>query len=120
MRITIFLFAYLICGSAVSAELGAVAPAPPNYVSQHHHFSLPPEKHVLEVVNFSSFGLQFLINGHYFLADPLNCPGWVAGDRVMLLSGEWHGYCTFAVFSNRTRHRTCQVSCGSWSGFNWR
>jgi hypothetical protein len=119
MRITSFLSACLLCGPAVSAELGVLAPSPGSYVTQYH-FRSPPEQHVLEVVNFSSFGLQFLINGHYFLANPLNCPGWVAGDRVTMLSGEWHGYCAFGIFSNLTRHRTCQVSCGSGVGFDQR
>ena len=103
----------MLCGPAVSAELGEVAPAPHAYAG---HYGLPPERHVLEMVNFSSFGLRFLINGHYFRADPLACPGWVAGDRVTLVAGEWHAYCATAVFHDVTRHRTCRLECDPWGG----
>ena len=105
------IFAGLLCGPAVAAELGE--PAPHAYV---HRFALPPERHVLEVVNFSSFGLRFLINGHYFRANPLECPGWIAGDRVTLVAGEWHGYCATAIFHDLTRHRSCRVECDPWGG----
>jgi hypothetical protein len=102
--ITSLIFAGMLCGPAISAELGEPAPA-------RYHFALPPERHVLEVVNFSSFGLRFLINGHYFRANPWECPGWVAGDHVTLVAGDWHGYCATAVFHDLTRHRTCRVEC---------
>jgi hypothetical protein len=110
---TSLVFAGFLCGPAISAELGA--PAPGTYVPQYH-FALPPERHVLEVVNFSSFGLRFLINGHYFSANPLECPGWVAGDRVTLVAGDWHGYCATAVFHDLTRHLTCRMACDSLAG----
>ena len=102
---TSLIFAGMLCGPAISAELGEPGPAP------RYHFALPPERHVLEVVNFSSFGLRFLINGHYFRANPYECPGWVAGDQVTLVAGEWHGYCATAVFHDLTQHRTCRVAC---------
>jgi hypothetical protein len=88
--ITSFIFAAVLCGPAVSAE---------------------PERHVLEKVDFSSIGLRFLINGHYFRASPSDCPGWVPGDRVTLLVGDWHRYCVTAVFHDLTRDRSCRVSC---------
>jgi hypothetical protein len=111
--ITSFIFAAMLCGTAVSAELDETASAPhvPRY-----RYALPPERHVLEMANFSSFGLRFLTNGHYFRASPLDCPGWVAGDRVTLLAGEGHGYCATAVLRDLTRHRSCQVSCNPWGG----
>jgi len=108
---TSLIFAGMLCGPAISAELGE----PRAYVPRYH-FRLPPERHVLEVVNFSSFGLKFLINGHYFSANPWECPGWVAGDHVTLLAGEWHGYCAVAVFHDVTRHRTCRMACNPWGG----
>jgi len=107
-----FILAGMLCGPAAAAELGDATPAPRAY----HYGGLPPERHVLEVVNFSSFGLRFLINGHYFSANPLECPGWVAGDRLRLVAGEWHGYCATAVFYDVTQHRSCRVSCDPLSG----
>jgi hypothetical protein len=107
---TSLVFAGILCGPAISAEAGEATAAPQAYV----RYPLPPERHVLEVVNFSSFGLRFLINGHYFRANPLECPGWVAGDRVTLLEGEWHGYCATAVLYDLTRHRSCRVACDPW------
>ena len=111
---TSIVFAGMLGAPAIAAELGEPAPAR-SYVPQYH-FALPPERHVLEVVNFSSFGLRFLINGHYFSANPLECPGWVAGDHVTLVAGDWHGYCATAVFHDLTRHRTCRMACDSWAG----
>jgi hypothetical protein len=107
------IFAAVLCGPAVSAELDKATPAPYVSITRYRH-ALPAERHVLEKVNFSSVGLRFLINGHYFRASPEDCPGWFAGDRVVLLAGEWHGYCGAAVFHNMTRHRSCQVSCETW------
>jgi hypothetical protein len=112
--ITSFVSAALLCGPAVSAELDETAGAP--YANLPRYRALPPDRHVLEKVNFSSFGLRFLINGHYFRASPSDCPGWVAGDRVALLAGEWHGYCSTAVFHDLTRNRSCRVSCDPWGG----
>jgi len=111
---TSIVFAGMLGAPAIAAELGEPAPAR-SYVPQYH-FALPPERHVLEVVNFSSFGLRFLINGHYFRANPWECPGWIAGDRVTLVAGEWHGYCATAVFHDLTRHRTCRMECDPWGG----
>ena len=108
------IFAAVLFGPALSAELNE-APAS-LYANVPRHYALPPERHVLEIVNFSSFGLRFLINGHYFRASPLECPGWVAGDRLALLAGDWHGYCGTAVFHDLTRGRSCRVSCDSWGG----
>jgi hypothetical protein len=112
---TSFIFAAALCGPAVSAELDEATAAP--YANIHRYrYALPRERHVLEKVDFSSFGLRFLINGHYFRASPSDCPGWVAGDRVTLLAGEWHGYCVTAVIHDLTRDRSCRVSCDPWGG----
>jgi hypothetical protein len=113
--ITSFIFAALLCGPAVAAELDEATVAPYANISRFRYI-LPPERHVVETVNFSSFGLRFFINGHYFRASPWDCPGWIAGDRVALLAGDWHGYCVTAVFRDRTRNRTCRVSCDPWGG----
>jgi|SRR5947209_12879333 len=113
-RIASCIFAAVLCGPAVAAELHE--PTAARTTSVTRHYALPPERHVLEIVNFSSFGLRFLINGHYFRASPSDCPGWIAGDRVALLAGDWHGYCVTAVFQDLTRGRSCRVSCDSWGG----
>jgi hypothetical protein len=113
--ITSFIFAAVLCGPAVSAEIDEATAAPYANIPRYRH-ALPPERHVLEVVNFGNFGLRFLINGHYFRASPSDCPGWAAGDHVTLLTGEWHGYCVTAVFHDLTRARSCRVSCDPWGG----
>jgi hypothetical protein len=109
-----FIFAALVCGPAVAAELDKAVAQYANI--PRYRSALPPERHVLERVNFSSLGLRFLINGHYFGASPLDCPGWAAGDRLALLAGEWHGYCVTAIFHDLTRDRSCRVSCDPWGG----
>jgi hypothetical protein len=113
--ITSFIFTAMLCGPAVSAELDEATSA--SYANvPRYRYAAPPGRRVLELVDFSSFGLRFLINGHYFRASPLDCPGWVAGDRVTLLAGEWHGYCATAVFHDLTSPRSCRVWCDPWGG----
>jgi hypothetical protein len=76
-----------------------------------HHLVLPPERHVIEVVR-GAYGPSFVINGANFTAKSTACEGWVAGDRIRLLAGSWHGACSDAAFYNVTRHRTCEMRCG--------
>lgn len=89
-------------GWAAGADLGQ---APRRYV---------PSRHVVEIVDASSFGVRFIINGHPFTPVSGACSGWAAGDRVSLISGEWHGYCADAVFRNTRRGRTCEALCNTW------
>jgi hypothetical protein len=54
----------------------------------------------------------FVVEGRWFRAlSP--CPGWVPGERVSLRA-RLPGQC---VLLNRTRHRTCPVSCESRAGW---
>jgi hypothetical protein len=48
----------------------------------------------------------FVVEGSWYRARTF-CPGWVAGERVSLRAGP-PGWCALV---NRTRHRTCLVSC---------
>jgi hypothetical protein len=77
----------------------------------HRHIVLPPERHVIEVVR-GAHGPSFVINGANFTAKGAACRGWVAGDRIKLLAGSWHGACVDAAFYNLSRHRTCEMWCG--------
>jgi hypothetical protein len=101
----------------------AVAPAsadepPPSYRRHHygHRIYLPPERHVIEVVQPPWSG-NFIINGRHFTGRSPACFGWAAGERIRLIEGDWNGRCVEAVFYNITRHSTCVTICG-WSKFD--
>lgn len=107
-KLTLLLLLTLFASEpAAAAELDGAAPV-------RHRFALARERHVLEVVDASAFGVRFIINGHAFAVPSGTCPGWVAGDRVSLVAGEWHGYCATAVFHNATRGRSCDTWCNAW------
>src|SRR5436190_894021 len=75
-----------------------------------HHYRLPPERHVIEAERPPGSGV-FLINGRIFTAASPACWPWTAGDRIILLAGDWNGYCDVAVFRNLRRHSTCTMWC---------
>ena len=77
----------------------------------HHGHYLPPERHVIEVVQPPMSG-NFIINGARFTARSAACLPWAAGERIRLVAGDWHGRCSVAVFYNVWRHRTCEMWCG--------
>ena len=79
----------------------------------HHHYRLPPERHVVEKVLPPGSG-NYLLNGTRFTAQTPRCARWVAGERIKLVAGDWHGSCQTAVFRNLSRHMTCELSCGRW------
>jgi hypothetical protein len=79
--------------------------------ARHARHSLPPERHVIELVRPPYSG-SYIINGATFTAATAACAGWNAGDRITLLAGDWHGRCVGAVFYNVARHRACQMWCG--------
>jgi hypothetical protein len=75
---------------------------------------LPPEQHVIEVVQPPWSG-NFIINGTRFTARTPACFSWAAGERIRLLAGDWNGRCVTAVFYNFYRRSTCEMWCGgSW------
>ncbi len=76
-------------------------------------YRLPPERHVVEKVSPPGSG-NYLLNGTWFRAQTPRCARWIAGERIRLVAGDWHGYCQTAVFHNLSRHRTCELTCGGW------
>jgi hypothetical protein len=88
--------------------------APRRYYPQR--FYLPPEQHVIEVVQPPWSG-NFIINGARFTARSPSCFGWAAGERIRLLAGDWNARCAVAVFYNFYRRNTCEMLCGS--GWWW-
>jgi len=104
-------------GLLAALALVAVAPAradepPPTY--RHHGWGhriyLPPERHVIEVVQPPYSG-NFIINGRRFTAKSPACFNWVAGERIKLLDGDWNGRCVEATFYNASRRSTCVTWC---------
>jgi hypothetical protein len=99
---------------AVLAAAPAVADEGP---SSGHHYShriyLPPERHVVEVVQPPWSG-NFIINGRRFVAKTSACNHWAAGERIKLIDGDWNGQCVDAVFYNVYRHSTCEMWCRGW------
>jgi hypothetical protein len=75
----------------------------------HRHY-LPRERHVIEVVQPPYSGI-FIINGIRFTGMTPACLRWAAGERIKLISGDWHGHCVTATFYNFRRHSTCQTWC---------
>ena len=106
-----FALAALICAPAFAAELEY---ARPGYYQYRYY--LPPEQHVIEVVQPPYSG-NFIINGTQFTARTPACLGWAAGERIRLIAGDWNGRCVAAVFYNFYRRSTCEMWCGG--GWWW-
>jgi len=83
----------------------------PALAEHYRHIALRPERHVIEVVRPPYSG-TFIINGAKFTGISAACGGWVAGDRITLRDGDWHGRCVGATFYNVRRHNFCQAWCG--------
>jgi hypothetical protein len=77
---------------------------------RHRGFYLPPERHVIEVVQPPYSG-NFIINGTAFTAKTAACTRWAAGERIRLIAGDWHGRCVDAVFYNYYWRNTCAMWC---------
>ena len=98
--------------------LAAVPAAADEDPARHHRhtrqFQLPPERHVIEVVQPPDSG-NFIINGTRFTAKSAACRRWAAGERIRLVAGDWNGQCVDAVFYNFTRRSSCAMWCrASW------
>jgi hypothetical protein len=76
----------------------------------HRRIVLPPERQVVESVRPPYSG-NYIINATWFTAKTESCSRWVAGERVKLLAGDWHGACIDAVFYNVRRRQICELSC---------
>jgi hypothetical protein len=83
---------------------------PPVRHYYHRHIYLPPERHVIEVVQPPGSG-NFIINGRRFVAKTDACYRWAAGERIRLIAGDWNGHCVDAVFYNVWRRSTCEMWC---------
>ena len=104
--ISAFALALLMCTPALADGMDY---APQRYYPQR--FYLPAERHVIEVVQPPWSG-NFIINGARFTARTPACYGWVAGERITLLAGDWNARCAVAVFYNFNRRNTCEMWCG--------
>jgi hypothetical protein len=108
----------LVPGSVLTAFILAALlcqPASADGTSRKHYraYRLTPQRHVVEVVQPPYSG-NFIINGTRFVGRTPACLRWVAGERIRLVAGDWHGRCVDAVFYNYARRNTCQASCGGW------
>lgn len=82
----------------------------PHVVVYHRRIVLPPERHVIELARPPYSG-NFIINATRFTAKTPACARWVAGERIKLLAGDWHGFCVDAVFYNVPRRQICEMAC---------
>ena len=96
--------ACIACGPALADETRFARYRP------YHRYALPPERHVIEVVQPPYSG-NFIINGTRFTAKSATCLRWIAGERIKLLAGDWHGRCVEATFYNLHRRSTCEMWC---------
>jgi hypothetical protein len=99
------LLAVALCGPAVADGMQY------SYYRPRHY--LPPERHVVEVVQPPWSG-NFIINGARFTGKSPACFNWAAGERIKLIAGDWHARCTEAVFYNFYRRSTCEMWCRPW------
>jgi hypothetical protein len=109
--------ALLLAGALLAPAQAAAdgeAPAHPHYRTHfaYHPFALPRERHVIEVVRHA-YSTDFIINGLPFSGRDACSLGWIAGQRVELRAGSWHGICQEAVFYNVARRQSCALSCPS-------
>jgi hypothetical protein len=87
-------------------------------VRHAHRSAAWPDHHIIEVAINPPNSREFIINGTRFAPKPNSCAGWEAGDRVNLISGDWHGWCWSATFENLTRRQTCDMWCGYAAGLH--
>ena len=103
--ISTFALATLIAAPALADGMDY---APRRYYQPRYY--LPPERHVIEVVQPPWSG-NFIINGTRFTGKTPACWRWAAGERIRLIAGDWNGQCIDAVFYNATLRSTCEMWC---------
>jgi len=98
-------------GTARAAEvsLSNTSASRPHYRVDHFVRVIP--EHVVEV-SIHPPGHRYIINGAYWTGTSPACFGWVPKQRVRMIAGEWHGYCSTAIIRNVTLGRTCEFVCG--------
>jgi hypothetical protein len=101
-----FALAASICAPALADEMEY-----PRRGYYQYRYYLPPEQHVIEVVQPPYSG-NFIINGTRFTARTPACFSWAAGERIRLIAGDWSGRCVAARFYNFYRRNTCDMWCG--------
>lgn len=105
---------------AIVATVPAAADEGPRMSRPHYdryRLLLPPERHVIEVVQPPWSG-NFIINGRRFTAVSPACFSWAAGEQIKLIEGDWNGRCVEAVFYNVWRRSTCVTVCEG-NGWRW-
>jgi hypothetical protein len=80
---------------------------PRHHVWRGYDLRLPPERHVVEVID--GWG-RFIINGRAFTPVVPDCP-WVAGERIKFLAGDMDGACRRALIYNFRKRQTCEFWC---------
>ena len=99
------------CVLALATCQPVLADGMPYTPYRQHRYYLPPERHVIEVVQPPYSG-NFIINGTRFTAKTAACTRWAAGERIRLIAGDWNGRCVAALFYNFYRRNTCEMWCG--------
>jgi hypothetical protein len=100
---------WILAAALVVAAAGPALAA--DWRAERQGIVLPPERHVIELAHPPYSG-NFIINDAHFSAETAECAAWTAGDRVVLRAGDWHGYCSEAIFYNVSRRSTCTMACG--------
>jgi len=83
-----FALAMLVCAPALAEEEEQEQEySRPGYYQYYYlyRYSLPPEQHVIEVVQPPYSG-NFIINGTRFTARTPSCFSWAAGERIRLIA----------------------------------
>jgi hypothetical protein len=109
------LFAAALVPVAGPARADGVDVHPRRHVWHGYSLRLPPERHVVEVVD--SWG-RLIIGGRRFTPAVPACGGWVAGERIRFLAGDHLGACRTAVIYNYHLRQTCEVAC-PWGFAGW-
>ena len=101
----------LLSGTAPAAEMSISNTSAIRTKHRVVRFSKVLPEHVVEV-SIHPPGQRYIINGAYWTGTSPACFGWAPKQRVSMIAGEWHGYCSTAIIRNVTLGRTCEFVCG--------